>query len=635
VVANRSLIRAPYGVHALSRRSHGTPLAASGVGGIDLGLAELFRHSPANHPPLRVGVLLDGPWTIRCFRHVLEDLRACDFARLAAVVYNDDASGAGAPARSRVRRYVDALANPATRRTLAYAVYSRFLDASAQPEADPLGIVGLDDLLDGVPALRVRPLASRFVHRFPPAAVDAVRALDLDVLVRFGFNILRGEILTVPRYGVWSWHHGDPDAYRGGPAHYWEMVESNPVSGAMLQVLTEELDGGLVLCKAQFPTTRTLSVAENRHGPYWGSQHFLIQKLCELHRYGWEFLLERAPPPAPYRGARRPYRSPTNVEFAGWTAGQLARRLVRRVGRRETDTDWNVGLRRSSTPLPFDARHDAPRSFALLENPRGRFLADPFLLERDGDTWLFVEDYAFDTRRGVISCGRVTPDGRVEDLRACLDVPYHLSYPHVFEHDGEVWMTPESEASATVDLYRAVAFPHRWARVGTLLPLRAVDPTPFLRDGRWWMFVTHTAVPGQGVNTLLFEAPALTGPWRLHRASPVSSDVRRSRSAGAVLDLDGRRLRPAQDGSVRYGRAIVWNEITRLGPTDYAERPLRRLDAGALPAFDGLHHWHRASDWEVVDVRRQSPIRRFDETPYRDAHGTFVPIEVRSRPVDG
>jgi hypothetical protein len=535
VVANRSLIRVPSGVRSLSRRSHDTPLAASGVSGIDLGLAELFRHSPAKRPPLRIGVLLDGPWTIRCFRHVLEDVRACDFAELAAVVYNVDATGAAAPARGRVRRYVDALANAATRRTLAYAVYTRFVDSPPQPEADPLGIVRLDDLIDGVPALHVRPRTSRFVHRFPPEAVDAVRALDLDVLVRFGFNILRGEILTVPRYGVWSWHHGDPDAYRGGPAHYWEMVESNPVSGAMLQVLTEELDGGLVLCKAQFPTTRTLSVAENRHGPYWGSQHFLIQKLCELHRYGWEFLLEHAPPPAPYRGARRPYRSPTNLEFAGWTAGQLAQRLVRRIGRRETDTDWNVGLRRSSTPLPFDAREDAPRSFALLENPRGRFLADPFLLER---------------------------------------------------------------------------------------------------DGRWWMFVTHTAVPDQGVNTLLFEAPALTGPWRLHRARPVSSDVRRSRSAGAVLDMDGRRLRPAQDGSVRYGRAIVWNETTRLGRDDYAERPLRRLDARALPAFDGLHHWHRAGEWEVVDVRRQSPVRRFDERPHRDAHGTFVPIEVRGRPVE-
>lgn len=615
-------------MRGLTRAPRRPALAASGVGGIDLGLSALYRDSPAQRAKLRVGVLLDGPWTIRCFRHVLEDVRDSNFATLAAVVFNDGSATTVARTRSRAGRWLDALVNPTTRRNLAYTVYSRFLDAPAQPEADPLAIVRLDDLVAHVPAVHVRPLTTRFVHRFPRDSLDAVRALDLDVLVRFGFNILRGEILDVPRYGVWSWHHGDPDAYRGGPAHYWELVEGNPVSGAMLQVLTEELDGGLVLAKALFPTTPTLSVAENRHGPYWGTQHFLIQKLHELHRYGWDFVRARAPAPTPYGGRRSPYRSPGNLEFAGWATGELARRAVRRIGRRATDTDWSVGLRRSSTPLPLDETPDVARTFALLPNPRGRFLADPFLLRHEGATWLFAEDYAFDTRRGVISCGRVADDGRVEDLRPCLDVPYHLSYPHVFVHDGEAYMTPESEASGTVDLYRAVAFPHRWVRVCTLLALRAVDPTVFRHDGRWWMFVTHTAVPGQGINTLLFEAPELTGPWTLHRCSPIGSDVRRTRSAGAVIAAGGRTWRPAQDCSVRYGRAIVWNEVTALTRSDYDERPVRRLDAAALPACDGLHHWHRVGDWEVIDVRYQSPLRRFDELPERDAHGDFVPTDL-------
>ena len=123
---------------------------------------------------------------------------------------------------------------------------------------------------------------------FPPEAVDAVKAANLDVVVRCGFNILRGDILNSARYGVWSFHHGDNDFYRGGPAFFWEVYEDNPLSGVILQVLNEQLDAGFVLCKGIFSTVRGLSHARNVVRPYWDAQTFLIQKLWELHQRGWE-----------------------------------------------------------------------------------------------------------------------------------------------------------------------------------------------------------------------------------------------------------------------------------------------------------------------------------------------------------
>ena len=41
------------------------------------------------------------------------------------------------------------------------------------------------------------------LHGFPDDALERIREKKLDVLIRFGFNILRGEILTAARYGVW------------------------------------------------------------------------------------------------------------------------------------------------------------------------------------------------------------------------------------------------------------------------------------------------------------------------------------------------------------------------------------------------------------------------------------------------
>ena len=151
----------------------------------------------------------------------------------------------------------------------------------------------------------MKPIVKGFVHRFPPEVVEEVRRRDLDVILRFGFNILRGDILSACRYGIWSYHHGDNEFYRGGPAHLWEMVEGQPLSGVILQVLSEDLDAGFVLCKALFPTRSYVSLARNRFGPYWGTVHFVIWKLFELHRYGWDFLKSRAVPPAPYRGKEK------------------------------------------------------------------------------------------------------------------------------------------------------------------------------------------------------------------------------------------------------------------------------------------------------------------------------------------
>ena len=72
--------------------------------------------------------------------------------------------------------------------------------------------------------------------------------------MRFGFNIIRGDILQTARFGVWSFHHDDEQKYRGGPPCFWEIVDGDPVTGVILQRLIDKLDGGIVLKKGYFPT---------------------------------------------------------------------------------------------------------------------------------------------------------------------------------------------------------------------------------------------------------------------------------------------------------------------------------------------------------------------------------------------
>jgi len=92
-------------------------------------------------------------------------------------------------------------------------------------------------------------------YQFTTADVEMIRGLDLDFILAFpGIRILRGGILDAARYGVWSYHHGDPTRQRGAPPGLWEIYSGEPKSGAILQRLTDRLDAGVVLRQGDFPT---------------------------------------------------------------------------------------------------------------------------------------------------------------------------------------------------------------------------------------------------------------------------------------------------------------------------------------------------------------------------------------------
>src|SRR5690348_1571592 len=57
----------------------------------------------------------------------------------------------------------------------------------------------------------IEPIVSRsgFVYRFSAEDVEKIRALDFDVLIRYGSGIMRGDILRASRFGIISFHHGD------------------------------------------------------------------------------------------------------------------------------------------------------------------------------------------------------------------------------------------------------------------------------------------------------------------------------------------------------------------------------------------------------------------------------------------
>jgi folate-dependent phosphoribosylglycinamide formyltransferase PurN len=116
-----------------------------------------------------------------------------------------------------------------------------------------------------------------------PELVVSEYCSDLDFLVRFGFGIIRGEVLDAPKYGVFSYHHGDLREYRGRPAGFWEFMHDSDTIGVTLQQLTDELDGGGVIQIKEFEIGESDTYQDVLSTAYLGGVDMLSEAVSSIH----------------------------------------------------------------------------------------------------------------------------------------------------------------------------------------------------------------------------------------------------------------------------------------------------------------------------------------------------------------
>jgi hypothetical protein len=243
------------------------------------------------------------------------------------------------------------------------------------------------------------------------------------------------------------------------------------------------------------------------------------------------------------------------------------------------------------------------RAASVTDVP-ARFVADPFLLRRGGTWSLFFEVLDDSTGRGAIGHASSGDGLRWTYERIVLAEPFHLSFPLVFERDGEVYMLPECGAAGEVRLYRADPFPVRWRHEATLLSGHGFADSVLLEHaGSFWLFTVLD--PSRNADLHLYRADALLGPYVEHPASPVvKGNPHGARAAGRILRDGTRLVRLAQDDAPSYGRAVRAFEITELSPSTYAERPL-----APDPLLGQGPHWWNGSRKHHVDAAPAAPGR--------------------------
>jgi hypothetical protein len=534
---------------------------------------------------LRVGLLIDSFPQPRWIQRVIESINQCDFCDLILIVKNEIP-----PRKSLLKEiYVK-------RSRILWKIYCVIDNLLFRSEPDFDQWVDVSPLVSNCEVIKLRPTQRGPCDYFPDDKVLEILSYDLDVAFRFGFRIIRGKALDIARWGVWSYHHGDPARYRGSGA--WEIMNKEPTTGCILQILGEDLDGGAVLYES-WASTYQYSIRRNNQHLYWKSAEFATRALRMLFEEGEQFALRRKAN-ALYTPYSFPlYGIPTNSQmalFASRIAGRVIKRGLEKLLFKE---QWLLGYKLARTP-------EIATTFYNLDYavpPKDRFWADPFPVERDGRYFVFIEEFLYRKGIGHISVMEIDPTGRWKQPVKVLEEPYSMSYPFVFEWKGDLYMIPETLANRTVQLYRCDEFPTKWSLERVLLEnVSAVDTTLQESEGVWWMFVNmggHGFTPQDELH--IFWASNPLGPWRPHKQNPVKSDVRSSRPAGRLFRRNGTLYRPSQDSSVAYGWAICINRITALDEEKYVEEEIARVLPSWRRGITRVHTLNHVGRLTVVD----------------------------------
>lgn len=551
---------------------------------------------------LRVGLLLDDTTVPAWAFEMVNLIQQSDYAEVSLLVVNQQQpSKINKTLVEKIRNNKSRIGYLAVRKTLEL-MYDKLVDRAASlPDAN-----ASRNLFECVPVDTVRvdvqPIMKQHSDYFHEGSLNEIKKQQIDVFIRLGFRILRGGILSAAKYGVWSFHHGDNTYNRGGPAGYWESMQNWPETGSILQILSEDLDNGQVLYRS-FSCTNKFSVKDNVNNYFWKSLYFVPRKLKELHQLGEQAFFAEVGQQNQYPQfySNRLFLSPTNKELFKLVTNKLKDKFQHINYNRKYFDQWL---------LKFDFRDGISSSFwryKTIQPPTDRFWADPHIICRDGRYFVFIEEYLYQTHKGHISVMEIKEDGTYSTPETVLETDYHLSYPFVFEHQGETYMIPESIENRTVELYKCVEFPNKWQFVKNLMSdVALLDVTLHHQDGKWWMFAN--GVENSGMSTwdelyLFFTDDFISGEWQAHSKNPIVSDCKRARPAGPLFMQNGQLIRPSQNCSHRYGYGFNLNVVEKLTETEYVESTVTEVTPDWSPELLATHTFCSAGRLSVIDAQ--------------------------------
>jgi len=488
---------------------------------------------------------------------------------------------------------------------IAFAIIDRFENIFVLRNIKFKKVLAKHSLTEfNVSKLYVNPLvsATSFVFSYSKEDIVKIESLKLDVLIRCGTGILRGEILKICRFGILSFHHANNDINRGIPPGFWEVFNREPSTGFVIQKLLPELDGGDVIFKGSIATSFLYKI-----------------NLCKLLIKSAEFLhliLERLAhdpdslkvyPKAPY--AYPLYTTPTLSQLIWYvqkTFFYSITKIIRKILKK--NFRWSVAYQSTD-----DWKNSSLWRSIVIKNPPFRYLADPFVITYNSKTVIYVEDYDYRSSRGKISAYEINGKN-YKELGVILEEDFHLSFPFLLRIKEDIYMVPESHQNNDIRLYKCTNFPLKWELSKILIKgLSAVDTLVFEYDKKWWILTNKDSsqLGDHGSELHIYYSDSLNSEnWTPHISNPVIFDSLCARNGGMIFSNNCIYRVFQKQGFDMYGESLGISKITELNTLNYKEEVLYDIPAKFMKNIKGTHTYSFDSSVLCFDFVRYEDYRK-------------------------
>ena len=453
----------------------------------------------------------------------------------------------------------------------------------------------ISKLTENIPTIFCTPIIKGISSYFEEIDIQEIKNQNLDFILRFGFDIVRGEVLNSAKYGVWSFHHDDERIIRGGPPGFWEFMRNIHNNGVILQRLTNSLDKGIILKRINFKTILH-SYKAHLDQLYFGSTILPLQ-VCKDLISGDKLHEEASISDAEI------VHPPVNVKMIHYFIKSFWRRISFHINDLFRQEDWNVGFCNCSIEDFISSNDKENINIQWFEKPRKNcYFADPFIIKTTKDTYIFFEWYSYSKGRADLAVALKSEDFKI--YHKLTNFKEHRSYPHVFNNNGIIYCLPEANETNQVTLYRFNEKTLTLEEDSVLLNgFPIVDATLYRHNNKWFMFLVNQKQSHTHLE--IYHSDNLKGPYISHENNPVMIDCSKARPAGKIFKYRDKLIRPSQNCTEHYGQSIILEEIKELTDKQFSTSPLCVIEPIKHSDYNkGIHTINSDDNITVFDGKR-------------------------------
>jgi hypothetical protein len=398
-----------------------------------------------------------------------------------------------------------------------------------------------------------------FSFYFNKSDILKIKKKKLDIIVRLGSGIIRGEILNASKNGIISLHHGDPASYRGGPPGFWEVIYKEPNIYYMIQRLTDELDNGQIIHRGSIQTRHYFLL--NQILLKEKSIFFIKKAIKMILKLEKNYLINNCKNNI---YLKKFYTFPKTKYLLRYIFQVYVSYLFKKFF--EYKINYKIFYQNKNWK-----KVSLNNSIAISSSSS---LADPFYFKKNNVNYIFAEEID-NNNFGRIVVFDLKKNQRIGNLNFNEKNESHKSFPYIFEENKKIFMIPECHKLKQIRLYECISYPLKWKLTEILIKnVYAVDTFIFKKNGKFWLLtnICSAGLKDFSAELHIFSSKTLIGgKWSKHKNNPVINDGAIGRNGGVIFDKQKiYRISQTHD-FLGYGINSRINLIKKINDNEYIE----------------------------------------------------------------